>query len=230
MTRKAYFIFDTAYDRGAIALVTEKGMMRSQIFDEKLAHGKALPLAIKSNVQYCDENSLVLSGIAVGLGPGSFIGVRIALATAQGFSFARSMPIMGFCSHRALFHSHSSENRRASFFMKASGNLGYFSSAYVDKMQVISREDLAMQLTDDDILFTNQKNELTALSCRAIMHEIYGPTPEGIVCAFEEKLRSVGTFIDEADFIKPNYLKPANVSVSNRNLVSAAPDVLTPAN
>lgn len=230
MTRKAYFISDTAYDRGAIALVTENGIVSSQILDEKLAHGKALPLAIKSMLQFCDDNSLVFSGIGVGLGPGSFIGVRIALATAQGASFARAVPISGFCSHRALFHSHVGEEKRASFFMKASGNLGYFSSVYVDKMQVISREELAMLLTDDDVLFTNQKNELAALSCRAIMHEIYGPTPPGIVCAFEEKLRSVGTFVDEADFIKPNYLKPANVSVSNRKLVSPAPDALTPAN
>lgn len=40
--------------------------------------------------------------IAVGLGPGSFTSVRVGLATAKGFAFARGLPIVGVSSLEAM--------------------------------------------------------------------------------------------------------------------------------
>jgi tRNA threonylcarbamoyladenosine biosynthesis protein TsaB len=40
--------------------------------------------------------------IAVGLGPGSFTSLRVGLATAKGFAFARQRPLVGVCSLAAI--------------------------------------------------------------------------------------------------------------------------------
>jgi tRNA threonylcarbamoyladenosine biosynthesis protein TsaB len=43
-----------------------------------------------------------LGGIAVGLGPGSFTGIRMAIATARGLSLALGIPVAGVSTLRAL--------------------------------------------------------------------------------------------------------------------------------
>lgn len=43
-----------------------------------------------------------LSGIAVGIGPGSFTGLRIALSYAKSFAFAANVPLVGISSYDAL--------------------------------------------------------------------------------------------------------------------------------
>lgn len=64
---------------------------------EKLLHEKAgdvLPSAL--------GDLEGIQGVAVGLGPGSFTGLRVGLAAAKALSYARRLPIAGISSLQAL--------------------------------------------------------------------------------------------------------------------------------
>jgi tRNA threonylcarbamoyladenosine biosynthesis protein TsaB len=63
-----------------------------------VGHGALLPAVIGDLLLACDKKVRELDGFAVGLGPGSFTGLRIGLATFKGFAYANRRPIAGVSS------------------------------------------------------------------------------------------------------------------------------------
>lgn len=66
------------------------------------ARGDVLPDLL---AQCLAESALVpadIDEVACGVGPGSFTGIRIALSTALGFAFRRSLPVRGVSSLQAV--------------------------------------------------------------------------------------------------------------------------------
>ena len=68
------------------------------------APGKAIqPLAmIESALRQAGMEREQIEGVAVGLGPGSYNGIRAAIALAQGWQLARSVKLFGVSSAEAL--------------------------------------------------------------------------------------------------------------------------------
>lgn len=45
-----------------------------------------------------------ITNCVVGVGPGPYTGLRVGIATAQAFAFARNIPVVGICSLDAVAH------------------------------------------------------------------------------------------------------------------------------
>jgi tRNA threonylcarbamoyl adenosine modification protein YeaZ len=85
---------DTSSSTGSIALGNEKVVVQSIEFKGPKRHSAALfPALARLGIP-----RLKLRRIIVGLGPGSFSGIRVSLAAAQGIALVQNVPVVGIAS------------------------------------------------------------------------------------------------------------------------------------
>ena len=92
---------DTSTPRGAVALLRDDKPLAEQSFDRSQTGGNLFDATTK----LLSENQLAVLDIglfAVGLGPGSFTGIRAGIAAVKGLALPRKLPIKGVSSYDAL--------------------------------------------------------------------------------------------------------------------------------
>lgn len=117
---------DTSGSQGGVALMdgeqvlTEAGLM----LDGK-ASTTLLP-TIDQLFQQAGIKTRDLEALAVALGPGSFTGIRIGLATAQGIAQALNLPVYGLSSLRVLAEPHKTGSGPLAVLRRARAGESYF--------------------------------------------------------------------------------------------------------
>ncbi|MDX6413876.1 MAG: tRNA threonylcarbamoyladenosine biosynthesis protein TsaB [Gaiellaceae bacterium] len=89
--------FDTATDVATSALVDGE-----EVLGERTSRAVTVLEDLDALLRQAGAHTRELGGLAVGIGPGSFTGVRIGLATARGLSLALGVPVAGVSSLDAL--------------------------------------------------------------------------------------------------------------------------------
>ena len=94
--------FDTATLFGSVALVGPGGVIVEMSIHSETTHSERLLPAIHAVLEAADLRIGDVEGFATGLGPGSFTGLRIALATAKGLVIGTGRPLVGVPTLDAL--------------------------------------------------------------------------------------------------------------------------------
>jgi tRNA threonylcarbamoyladenosine biosynthesis protein TsaB len=89
--------FDTATDRATSALVGD-----GEVLGERVSRASTLLADIAALVRQAGAHPRDVGGLAVGIGPGSFTGIRIGLAAARGLALALDVPAAGVSTLDAL--------------------------------------------------------------------------------------------------------------------------------
>jgi tRNA threonylcarbamoyladenosine biosynthesis protein TsaB len=89
--------FDTATERATSALVSD-----GELLGERTSRAVTLLEDVDALLRQAGARTRELEGLVVGLGPGSFTGVRIGLATARGLALALGLPVAGVSTLDAL--------------------------------------------------------------------------------------------------------------------------------
>ena len=96
--------FDTASARGSIALL-EGNELRAEVRSQSLkTHSTLLLRAVDFLLDRAGWRLKDLSLVAAGIGPGSFTGIRIGIATALGISQSLAIPFAGISGLDAFAH------------------------------------------------------------------------------------------------------------------------------
>lgn len=84
--------------RSSVALVRGEMVVASASLGVARRHGEFLTPAVRFCLDQAGLGVGDIHGVAVGLGPGLFTGLRVGIATAQTFAAARELPVVGLPS------------------------------------------------------------------------------------------------------------------------------------
>ena len=89
--------FDTATDRATSALVDD-----GEVLGERVSRASTLLADLDALLRQAGAHPRDVGGLALGVGPGSFTGIRIGLAAARGLALALGVPAAGVSTLDAL--------------------------------------------------------------------------------------------------------------------------------
>ncbi len=89
---------ETSTEQTAIALGTEQGIVAGAMLAAARPGGEMVVPAIEHLLAWSNVSLSSLGGIAVGLGPGLFTGMRVGIATAKTLAQTLQVPVVGLAS------------------------------------------------------------------------------------------------------------------------------------
>ena len=92
---------ETATDPGSIALWRD-GEVIARSCPERLSNSETLLPQAAATLRELGLTFADLQGIAFGMGPGSFTGLRVSCGAAQGLAIARDLPLLGIGTLEAM--------------------------------------------------------------------------------------------------------------------------------
>lgn len=85
---------DTALETASVSLAKDAAILSSLVYREQKDHASWLHKGVSDLFKKTGHHLHDLSAIAVSIGPGSYTGLRVGLASAKGFCFALNKPLI----------------------------------------------------------------------------------------------------------------------------------------
>ncbi len=160
-------VIDTATERGTVAILTPEKTLAQHDLPVGLQQSKYLMPAIEKMLQDIDMKPADLDFITVGNGPGSYTGIRVGIAAAQGLSLGTNIPLITVSTLKALTPPHKFEGSFAAILdariagayvitgTKAGPNISYNTEP-----AVVALEDLHSALEGIELVVTTSKEKL----------------------------------------------------------------------
>lgn len=165
---------DSSSVTAAAALCDDDGdVIKSEFSHSGLTHSETLLPMIKRVMG--DRRFNELSAVAVTVGPGSFTGVRIGVATVKGLAFASDIPCIPVSSLEAVAYNFLNENAVLSVVMDARRQQ-YYNALFEIKDGKVSRLTPDRALSHDELVAELEKydNVIAAGDGAQLLHERWG--------------------------------------------------------
>jgi tRNA threonylcarbamoyl adenosine modification protein YeaZ len=97
---------DTSAGTGVAVVDRDRGVLAERAEPDTRRHAEVIGELIRQCLLEADVAVTALSGVAVGMGPGPFTGLRVGIAAAQAFALGAAKPILRLISHDAIARGH----------------------------------------------------------------------------------------------------------------------------
>lgn len=87
----------------SVAVVSPEGHVLANLqSDDPRAHAEQIGVLLTDALEQAGVSAGHITGVAMGIGPGAFTGLRVGMAAAQAFALSRNLPLYPIVSHDAL--------------------------------------------------------------------------------------------------------------------------------
>ena len=245
--------FDTSTSVASVALVTppsaesgaEARLLAELTWRVGQRHSTELLERLEWLLASAHATMADLTGIAVALGPGSFNGVRVALATAKSLAFARNVPLTGTPTLDVIAWGYSAAhgaNAGTICAILEAGRGQVYAATYdatidaarwapLNGYQVTTAADLAGQVSGE-VFFCGEMAPATRASLAEALGDRYHAAPPLAErraswlaeLALARVARAAQERYDDAMSLEPLYLRRPAITTSARHKIAAPAD------
>ena len=213
---------DTSTMAGGVALLEDARVVGESLLDVRTTHSERLMVAVDRALTDARWAPETLDGFAVAVGPGSFTGLRIGLATVKGLAFALGRPIAAVPTLDAMAAGHAWASRPVCATLIARKD-EVFACLYRWDGEAMQREwdylalspaALAARLTEPVIGVGDGAALVDSPWLTPVLPVRRGPSAAVVGWLGEERLRR-GDTVGPADLV-PLYLRPSEAELRRR--------------
>jgi tRNA threonylcarbamoyl adenosine modification protein YeaZ len=192
---------DTSLPIMSVALMDGDRIIGAAALEGKESRNEKLLPAIDWLLRESGTSRTALTLLAVTRGPGSFTGVRIALATMQGLGIALGIPLLGFPTHEAAAYL---SGGRSVLVHSAAGRGERYVAGFVEGIETIAP---ALMTTAELLQHASGFEQSVDLDQFASDHNI----ARGVALLAETRARIEGA--GPAEIVTPIYVRLAEAEV-----------------
>lgn len=127
---------DTSTNQGGVAILRDRDILARRIWTREKSHSEMLTATLQACLEAAGLQLHDIDRLAVGKGPGSFTGIRIAVNAGRTLGYANAFPIFAFDTMEILAAAvHPNEGSRLLAMVNAHKNLLYVSQFSVQQGQ-----------------------------------------------------------------------------------------------
>lgn len=136
--------FDTSTRAASVAIMKDDELVGELIINDKRTHSQKLMPMLENLMNLADMSIDDIDLLAVCVGPGSFTGLRIAMATVKAMAHAKNLNIVEVDSLEGLAHNVASSSKKIIPILDAQGNMLYTSSYRSEGGRLIALSDIEL--------------------------------------------------------------------------------------
>lgn len=150
---------DTSTMAANVAVLEDDKLICEYTINTKKTHSQKLMPMIENMLKFSDLDIKEIDAIAICVGPGSFTGLRIGMATAKAMAHVNNIPLIGINSLEILGANMDLCNRNICSILDAQRNQVYMNKYILKDDKITELEEISIKPIDELLEEISSSNE-----------------------------------------------------------------------